>query len=146
VAERLLDAGSFPDALALAEEYPDLLEAPLAARLRAALEEAHGREWIERWPEGIPPWHEIPGGVNVLEILRLWTLATGLDMVGFGKMRYNLLGNGGHWFPGRNAADFDEPALRRAVANSPFADRIPEILRQAHCLLGDKPVERLGRD
>lgn len=120
--------------------------APIAARLREALEEVHGRDWIEHYTEGIPPWHEIPGEVNILEILRLWTLATGLDMIAFGKMRYNLLGNGGHWFPGKNAADFDEAAIRQAVAASPFASRLPEILREAHRLLADQPVQRLGKE
>jgi hypothetical protein len=84
--------------------------------------------------------------VNVWEILRLWVLARGLDMVAFGKMRYNLLGQGGHWFPGKNAAEFDEEALRAALATSPLAHRIPDLLREAHALFFEKPLERLGRD
>ena len=124
----------------------EALTVPIAAKLRAALEEKHGCEWVERWSEGIPPWNEIPGEVNVLEILRLWTLATALDMIAFGKMRYNLLGRGGHWFPGKNAAEFDEVALRQAVSRSPFSERIPALLREAHQLLADAPVQRLGRD
>jgi predicted aldo/keto reductase-like oxidoreductase len=57
-----------------------------------------------------------------------------------------LLGQGGHWFPGKNAAEFDEQALRAAVSASPLADRSPDLLREAHELFFDKPVERLGRD
>lgn len=144
-AARPSDFDEHAAAVARLEEAAAVAQ-PIAARLEAALIEHHGAEWVRRWPEGIPSWHEIPGGINVLEILRLWTLATGLDMVAYGRMRYNLLGQGGHWFPGANAAEFDEAALLRAVSASPFASRIPGILRQAHALLADKPVSRLSRN
>jgi predicted aldo/keto reductase-like oxidoreductase len=118
------------------------LVSEIDTRLQAALAGPLGADWTQ----GIPRWEEIPGGVNVWEILRLLVLAKALDMVAFGKMRYNLLGQGGHWFPGKNAAEFDEHALRAAVIASPLADRIPGLLREAHELFFDKPVERLGRD
>jgi uncharacterized protein len=116
------------------------------ARLRAAMEETLGAEWLATWSDGIPEWHHIPGEINVHEILRLWNLATALDMLEFGKMRYNLLGQGGHWFPGRNAARIDEPAVREALAASPHAGRIVAILREAHAMFSSAPVQRLGRD
>ncbi len=119
--------------------------AGIEVRIREAMEESLGRDWCERWQEGIPRWEDTPGEVNIGEILRLWTLAASLDMTAFGRMRYNLLGNGGHWFPGLNAGALDAAAIRDAVAGSPFADRIPEILREAHQLLWDKPVKRLSK-
>jgi predicted aldo/keto reductase-like oxidoreductase len=98
-----------------------------------------------RWHEGLPSWEQVPGEVNIWEILRLWNFARSLDMVEFAKMRYNLLGNADHWFPGRNTGEMDAAAIVRAVQTSPFADRIPDVLREAHALLWDRPVERLSK-
>lgn len=117
----------------------------IEGHLRAAMEESLGREWCERWQEGLPRWEDVPGEINVWEILRLWSYARSLDMVEFGKMRYNLLGNADHWFPGKNVAGMDDKAMSVAVKSSPFSERVPGILREAHELLWDKPVERLSK-
>jgi len=119
--------------------------APIATLLEDELRAALGADWVDGWWQGLPAWQAVPGEVNLHEILRLWTYAKGLGMVEFAKMRYNLLGNAGHWFPGRNAEGFDEAALRGVLAQSPFADRIPGILRDAHALLADAPVQRLSK-
>ena len=119
--------------------------APVAERLRAEMDAILGVDWREKWTQGIPEYTETPGQINLLEILRLWAFAKSLDMVEFGKMRYNLLGNAGHWFPGKNAAQWDQAAVARAVRESPFAERIPEILEEAHALLAGEERKRLSQ-
>ncbi len=121
----------------------DALVPSIEARLNAAMEEALGKEWCARWEEGLPKWEDAPGEINIWEILRLWNYAKALDMVAFGKMRYNLLGQAGHWFPGKNASEI--PDLQHALSRSPFRKKIPAVLREAHDLLFDKPVERLSK-
>jgi predicted aldo/keto reductase-like oxidoreductase len=113
-------------------------------RLRQRMEEALGAGWTRGWQQGIPSWEDIPGHINVWEILRLHNLALALDLLDFAKMRYNLLGNAGHWFPGENAAKFDPGALKKVLSGSPFRDQIPERLREAHALLFEAPKKRLS--
>jgi uncharacterized protein len=61
-------------------------------------------------------------------------------------MRYNLLGNGGHWFPGLNAARLGEHDLLSCLAHSPFAGRIIEVLADAHRMLAGEERKRLSKE
>ncbi|MEI8312205.1 MAG: aldo/keto reductase [Verrucomicrobiota bacterium] len=121
----------------------DKLVAEIDGRLVGEMENVLGADWCRDWEKGIPKWENCPGEINIWEILRLWNYAKSLDMVAFGKMRYNLLGQAGHWFPGKNAAEITN--LSEALEASPFRDKIPGVLSEAHGLLFDKPVERLSK-
>lgn len=137
-------------ALPLLERADEVL-APILARLRKAMIDAVGEEAADRFREGLPTWEEDAnaGYINTHIVLWLRHLALAYDLVEYGKMRYNLLGNGGHWFPGLGAAHLDTIAaerLEKAYKNSPFADQVAGWLREAHELLGGVEVQRLGRD
>ena len=127
-----------------ADGDPGPLVAAIADRLDAELDRVLGADWMRTWWEGIPEWHEVPGEANVFEILRLRNVVKAFDLVEYGKMRYNLLGQGDHWFPGHQADASMGRDLSSCLAASPHADAIPGLLAEAHELLAGETVKRLG--
>jgi predicted aldo/keto reductase-like oxidoreductase len=117
---------------------------PITERLEAELVRAMGRKWAEGWSVGLPDTDHTPGTVNLYHVLRLFTLAKAFDMVEYGRMRYNLFGNGGHWFYGNKVDKIEWDALPGALSASPVAAHIPAALREAHELLDAEAKKRLS--
>lgn len=118
---------------------------PTLARLEQEAHATLGEDWVKTWHIGLPKVEETPGGVNIPVILWLRNLAIAYDMSDYAKMRYNLLGNGDHWFPGAKADQVKKLNLRQCLAHSPHADKIPALLEHAHQLLGGQTVNRLSQ-
>ena len=117
---------------------------PIVQRLDEAQRMAVGSEVADRYLDGLPLWHDTPSYQNIPVMLWLRQLALAFDMREYAKMRYNLLGHGGHWFGGLNAASFDEEELIKACKSSPFAEQIPDWLRETHGMLFAEPEKRLS--
>jgi hypothetical protein len=126
-------------------ENPEEVLSPILERLEQSAIATLGEEWMRTWQIGLPNYEDTPGKVNIPVILWLRNLAIAYDLLEYGKMRYNLLGNGGHWFPGEKADQIDQLNLKLCLANSPHAEKIPHLLKEADRLLGDKAVQRLSR-
>jgi len=129
--------------LSLLENAGEILP-PILAKLEQEAIACLGEEWMRTWNIGLPKVEETPGGMNIQVILWLRNLALAYDMIEYGKMRYNLLGNGGHWFPGQKADKVRKLDLKACLTNSPHADKIPDLLADAHRLLGGKTIQRLS--
>jgi predicted aldo/keto reductase-like oxidoreductase len=129
---------------AVTRYYGDPVVQDIEKRIRFSMESELGADWVQRWHEGIPHFSNTPGKMNIREILRLWTFDKGLGLRDFAQMRYNLLGNADDWFPGGQAVNMDSKDWS-CLAASPFADRIPGILKEAHELFHvEKEVKRLS--
>ena len=125
---------------------PRTLWGPIVQRLEDEMARVLGREWFDTWREGLPDWEDTPGEINIHVILRLRNLALAFDMIEYAKMRYNLFGSGGHWFPGKRADGVEELDLSACLKNSPHADKIPGYLAEIHQLLAGEQRHRLQQE
>ena len=126
----------------LEQAQPHLL--PILERLEQAAVETLGRDWLRTWKVGLPSPENTPGNINIPVILWLRNLLEAFDMKEYAEARYNMLGNGGHWFPGNKADNLHQVDLRAAIAQSPHAEKIPALLAETHERLGGKAVQRLS--
>ncbi|HEY9801660.1 MAG TPA: aldo/keto reductase [Leptolyngbyaceae cyanobacterium] len=118
---------------------------PILARLEETAIATLGEDWVKTWQTNLPKLEETPGQVNIRVILWLLNLATAYDLVDYAKMRYNLLGNASHWFPGNKADKLHELDLTQCLSYSPHAEKIPQFLAKAHQLLAGEELRRLSQ-
>lgn len=143
-ASRPQDFDEHLKTLELLERSDEILPAILV-RLEQEAIATLGEDWVKTWHIGLPKFDETPGDVNIPVILWLRNLAIAYEMIDYAKTRYNLLGNGSHWFPGAKADQVHKLNLRQCLARSAHGDKIPALLKEAHQLLGGEAVQRLSQ-
>ncbi|MFM7794308.1 MAG: aldo/keto reductase, partial [Microcystis panniformis] len=129
--------------LPLLDRSEEILPA-IIERLQGEMINCLGDNWVKTWSVGLPSWENTPNHINIPSILWLHNLASAYDMIDFARARYNLLGNGGHWFPGQQAKEVEKLDLTACLAASPHADKIPHLLAETHRLLSGETVQRLS--
>jgi predicted aldo/keto reductase-like oxidoreductase len=125
-------------------DQADTILPPILARLEQAAIDALGPDWVRTWKLGLPSPDETPGNINIPIILWLRNLLEAFDMQEYAEARYNLLGNGSHWFPGNQADQLETVDVATAIARSPHAEQIPALLADTHARLKGKTVQRLS--
>lgn len=71
-----------------------------------------------------------PSGINIPEVLRFRRMLKCYDMEAFGKYRYNMFQEKGHWFPGRFATP--ENVARVDDSRAPRGIPLKRMLSEAH--------------
>ncbi|NDC80400.1 MAG: aldo/keto reductase [Verrucomicrobia bacterium] len=123
----------------------DQILPPIETRLREQWETSLPARWREEWQRGLPHWSECPKEANFREILRLHNLAVAYDLVEYARMRYNLLGQGGHWFPGQPLGSLTAEEIRPYLQHCPDPETTLKRLLAARDLLAGDKVQRLSR-
>jgi uncharacterized protein len=130
--------------LELLDKAEEVLQ-PIIQRLEQAAIDKLGETWYRTWRDGLPEHSATPGNINIPAILWLRNLALAYDMEEYGQLRYNLLENGGHWFPGARATNVGQYDLTACLKYSPHAAKIPAYLEEVDRLLGGEGVKRLSQ-
>ena len=82
-----------------------------------------------------------PENIHIPEVLRLRTLAVAYDMTEYGKYRYQMFENAGHWFPGVKGNRCTQ--CGDCLPRCPEQLDIPTLLSDAHQSLNGPPSRRL---
>ena len=109
-----------------------------------------GYEWYKSWDKNLPNWQNTPGGINIPVLLWLSNLIDSFDLEEFAKSRYQLLGNGSHWFPGNNANSLDvdvfESQLFKVLERHIKPKEVIYRLRVLKEKFGEKSLSRLSKN
>ena len=107
-----------------------------------------GLEWYQSWYKNLPNWQNTPGCINIPVLLWLSNLIESFDLEEFARSRYQLLGNGGHWFPGNNAnlldVDVLENQLFKVLERHIKPKKVIRKLRVLKEKFGQKTLSRLS--
>ena len=114
-------------------------------KLQARWEQALPAEWRNSWEQGLPPWSKCPKEANFREILRLHNLALAYDLVDYARMRYNLLGQGGHWFPGQPLGSLTPEEMKPHLTKCTNPQETLRRLLAARDLLAGEKISRLSK-
>ena len=82
-----------------------------------------------------------PENINIPEVLRLRNLTVAYDMTDYGKYRYSMFENAGHWFPGMKGNRCTE--CGECLPKCPEKLDIPALLKDTHERLKGKEGRRL---
>lgn len=82
-----------------------------------------------------------PENINIPEVLRLRNLAIAYDLTQYGKYRYQMFENAGHWFPGVKGNRCTE--CGDCLPRCPQQLDIPVLLEDTHQRLSGPPSRRL---
>lgn len=82
-----------------------------------------------------------PENINIPEVLRLRNLAVAYDMTDYGKYRYGMFENAGHWFPGMKGNRCTK--CGECLPKCPEKLDIPTLLKDTHERLKGKEGRRL---
>ncbi|MCJ8331932.1 MAG: aldo/keto reductase [Lentisphaeria bacterium] len=137
----------FNDLYHIVDQVPNAKElvAPVISRLDDEFENVLGKDWVGNWRTNLPECYEIPGEINVYQILRLLGMYETFGFEKFAKWRYNMMNNASDWFPGHSVDKIDWESLEKALADSPVKSDIPAKLKKAHELLAGEAMARLSQ-
>ena len=109
-----------------------------------------GLEWYQSWDRNLPNWKNTPGNINIPVLLWLSNLVDSFDLEEFAQSRYQLLGNGSHWFPGNNSNKLDidvfESQLFTVLERHINPKKVIQKLRLLKEKFGKKSLSRLSNN
>ncbi len=135
------------EAMSLLNKSKDFV-CSIERQLTQELIQVLGIDWYQNWDKNLPTWDNTPGGINIPVLLWLSNLLEGWDLESFTRARYQLLGNGGHWFPGNNANSLDisvtENDLYKSLVNHSNPKKVIKKLRKLKSKFGKGEQARLS--